>query len=299
VIYTRESDLAPHFLNDRKGVYVRTNEFSRRFEARLANETELRHLLDRRKIIRDRRINLLNRARQRFHTFVERRYRELSDGKENIGCRFDFSIIPRFPAEPLCDHSRLMSLIQSKKLNWRGVGFPRASIGCISQHESAIVLRPGSNFSILEANIWGLLFYATEIERHEETYSGIHLNQYLGQILVFIEHARMVILELGYAGPLLLQMRMEAMCGVPWIYFEGRTPMTGPASELDDEVSFAIYTSSDELDQRPDNLAIDILRYVFFAMNWPDIGNDEQRIEGLIKSGYNYNMWPVTEELRK
>lgn len=300
VLFMRESDLAPHFLNGRKGVYIRTNEFSKRFEARLANETELRHLLDRRKIIRDRRTNLLQRARQRFRTFIERRYRELSNGKENIGCRFDFSIIPRFPAEPLCDHSRLMSLVPSKKLNWRQVGFPRDSIGSISQHESIIVLRPGTSFSILEANIWGLLFYATEIERQEKTYSGIHLYHFLGQLLVFMEHSRMVTHELGYTGPLLLQMKMEAMCGIPWIYSEGgNTIVTGPASYLDDEVSLTIHTISEELDQRPDKIALDILRYVFFAMNWPDVADNDQELERLVKAGYHYNMWQVPMQLRK
>src|SRR5438046_791179 len=39
VVFTAESDIAPHFLNGRKGVWVRTDEFTSRFEARMANET--------------------------------------------------------------------------------------------------------------------------------------------------------------------------------------------------------------------------------------------------------------------
>jgi predicted HTH transcriptional regulator len=54
VLFCRESDLAPHFLNGRKGVYVRSNEFSTRFDAQLANENELRHLFERRKLVRER-----------------------------------------------------------------------------------------------------------------------------------------------------------------------------------------------------------------------------------------------------
>jgi predicted HTH transcriptional regulator len=50
VIYVAKSDVAPHFLNGRKGIWVRTDEFSAHFEARLANENELRHLFDRRKL---------------------------------------------------------------------------------------------------------------------------------------------------------------------------------------------------------------------------------------------------------
>jgi predicted HTH transcriptional regulator len=43
-----ESETAPHFLNGRKGAYVRTDEFSGRFQPQLATENELRHLLGRR-----------------------------------------------------------------------------------------------------------------------------------------------------------------------------------------------------------------------------------------------------------
>jgi predicted HTH transcriptional regulator len=58
VIAVAESELAPHFLNGRKGVYVRTNEFSSRFDAQLANENELRHLAQRRQLVRERRVTL-------------------------------------------------------------------------------------------------------------------------------------------------------------------------------------------------------------------------------------------------
>ena len=35
VLFVRESDTAPHFLNGRKGMYVRTDEFSNRFDSSL------------------------------------------------------------------------------------------------------------------------------------------------------------------------------------------------------------------------------------------------------------------------
>jgi predicted HTH transcriptional regulator len=51
VISVEESEVAPHFLNGRKGVWIRTNEFSGRFDAALANENELQHLLHRRRLV--------------------------------------------------------------------------------------------------------------------------------------------------------------------------------------------------------------------------------------------------------
>jgi hypothetical protein len=82
--------------------------------------------------------------------------------------------------------------------------------GLISQHESAIVLRPGSSFSILEANTWGMLYYATEVEREgpkqsEKELDGIHSYHFPGQLLVFLEHAGRLLPELGYVGPFTIQ----------------------------------------------------------------------------------------------
>lgn len=45
VIRVLESETAPHFLNGRNGLWVRTDEFSKKFEARLATEAEVRQLL--------------------------------------------------------------------------------------------------------------------------------------------------------------------------------------------------------------------------------------------------------------
>jgi len=50
-----ESNVAPHFLNGRNGVWVCADEFSAKVEARLASENELRELFDRRKLIDERR----------------------------------------------------------------------------------------------------------------------------------------------------------------------------------------------------------------------------------------------------
>lgn len=80
VIGVRESVLGPHFLNGRKGVYVRSNEFSSRFDAQLANENELRHLMQRRQLVRERRAALLRRSRERFETFAVQKYNRICGG---------------------------------------------------------------------------------------------------------------------------------------------------------------------------------------------------------------------------
>ena len=93
--------------------------------------------------MRDRRTELLRRSRERFETFATQKYDELGKRKEGKRARFDLSIGPRFPAHVVCEHARLMSALPAINIGWRSVGFPRSTGGgLISQHESAIVLRP-------------------------------------------------------------------------------------------------------------------------------------------------------------
>ena len=158
VIHAAESDAAPHFLNGRKGVYVRTDEFSSRFEAQLANDNELRHLFERRKLIRERRDSLLERARKRFDTYAASRHTDVGGHRSNFGPRLELCVVPRFPARPLCDQAQLAPLINEKTLFWRGITFPAAGSSIISQHESAIVLGAAGDDSMFEASVWGMLF---------------------------------------------------------------------------------------------------------------------------------------------
>ena len=97
---------------------------------------------------------------------------------------------------------------------WRSVGFPKGSIP-ISQHESAIILEADYKHpSLLEANIWGLLFYAYELADQVQGTSGIHLYSLLGHILVSVEHARATYDRLGFEGNLLLRTRLDRIRGV-------------------------------------------------------------------------------------
>ena len=93
VIKVPESELVPHFLNGRKGLYVRTDEFSSRFEPRLATEHEIRYLLDRSRLIREHRTALLQRAHERFQTFSRQQTGEELQGAGRCPC---FSRSPLF-----------------------------------------------------------------------------------------------------------------------------------------------------------------------------------------------------------
>jgi len=150
VIRVAESETAPHFLNGRKGVYIRTDEFSSRFEPQLATENELRYLLERRRLTRERRAGLINRACERFAAFASRPPAPDGDRREYLGARLEIAVLPRFPAVPLCSHPQLMTIVKESKVPWRRSSFPKNTYAAISQHESAIILQ-------YPATVWAAL----------------------------------------------------------------------------------------------------------------------------------------------
>jgi schlafen family protein len=283
VVFVAESDVAPHFLNGRKGVWVRTDEFSSRFEAHLADEGELRHLLDRRRPILDRRINLLERARKRLDAYA-------AQAVESSGPRIELCFAPRFPARPLCEQAKLKPLIEKKQFYWRQVMFPILNRGVISQHESAIILQPTGVFSIFEANVWGMLFYSTKIHGNHGGTLGIHPFEVAGYVVLFIRHAAEMLHELGYSGQIVVEAILTSIQKAEWL-----DPTSGlgfhirTGSELDDQATFSTEVTSESLCETPDSITSDLLRFIFFSVNWPNMVNTPEKLEKLIGWGYKFN----------
>jgi hypothetical protein len=157
---------------------------------------------------------------------------------------------------------------------------------------------------MIEANIWGMLFYGAQIEA--EQYLGdqqktfaIHLHEFVGHVLVFIAHAREMLKALGYTGPLLIQTVLADFRNAQWLYGAGGGPWmeVKPASGLDDEVTFQIESSTDDFQERSDGVAMDILRYVFFSVDWPQLATPQQ-LETMLRSGYQFNYWEQPPDLR-
>jgi hypothetical protein len=291
VISIAESELAPHFLNGRKGVYVRTDEFSNRFEPHLAIENELRHLLNRRQIIRERRNSLIQRAHDRFQTFCSQQPSDAGRGVTLLPVFITLTLVPRYPAIPASEHTSLLKLLRQTSVPWRGTGFPMDLSGVISQHESAIALGPCGRLSFLEANTWGMLSYATSIAERGGRFEGIHVSQFLGYILVFLEHARVTMHAQGLAATLRIDLVLQGVRGVPWVQFPRGFAETGAHSVLDDTVAISITSTTDALNNGRDQLARELLRYVFFAINWPGTADDAQKLDNLVLAGYQFNGW--------
>ena len=299
VIYTAESETAPHFVNGRKGVWVRTDEFSQRYEPKLATENEIRHLLDRRRLITERRDHLIGRSVRRFHTLLTQypAPKKLPFLQVSIGASF--------PAHPVCEHGKLVSTLQGTRVNWRQASFPYTSAKCVSQHESALFVTPrdaNNQVGLIEANVWGVMFYGIELEIEidstktlgmiKEPISGIHLYRLVGYLLVFAEHAKQMIAKCGYEGSVTVQVALNGIRGVHWLYTQtGADASRGPRSELDDEFLFSLPSDTESLKHRRDAIVRDVLQLILFGMNWPDYAASTNSLEQLLRDGYRYNFW--------
>jgi hypothetical protein len=295
-----ESDVAPHFLNGRRGIWIRTDEFSARFEARLANENELIHLLDRRKLILDRRSSLLERARVRFAKYREQLYVP-SESSAKRPARLEFCVIPRFPTRPLCEQSALRPLIVKSGINWRQISFPGLNSGVVSQHESEITVQAaGKNVvSLFEVNTWGLLFYGMELEDDESGSPAIHLYRLVGSVLLFIQHAGHMLGLMGYSGPIVMDVSLYAILHATWVHAPDGMMYAHSGSEFDDSLAFSISSTTNELRERPDGVAMGIVRNILYSVNWSDLIETPKQLEDIALKGYDFNFWYRPSVLRQ
>jgi hypothetical protein len=160
-----ESDVAPHFINGRKGVWIRTDEFANRFRAELANENELSALFDRRRAVRERRALNIQRARERFDAHIANKHTDAGGNLTNVGPILELCVTPRFPARQLCSQADLRQHLHRAAFLWRGVQFLGQGGQPITAYESVIVRdRIGvGRTSMFSLDIWGTCFYAAQI----------------------------------------------------------------------------------------------------------------------------------------
>ncbi len=297
VIHIPLSAEAPHFLNGRKGAYVRTDEHSQRFEPQLATYEELTHLGNRRAALVQRRKALTQRSVERFKTYVRTDYGKAANTKDDIGATLYVAVTPQFPLRQLIEHGALLTQFTPHNIGWRQSGFPVPNTPKTSAHESMLIPGGAYRFSLVEITVWGHLFYAVELEdvhpdeKGVEQARGIHSNAIVGYLLVFLEHASSVLKALGYDGPLLVQIQMVRIRGVPFLWFPYNAPTEVGAAPFDDMLSFEVSTSSAVLAADRDNVAGEIAKTIFLALNWlaPALGPDAMK--QIIQKGKDYNFW--------
>jgi hypothetical protein len=107
---------------------------------------------------------------------------------------------------------------------------------------------------------------------------------------VFIQHAGKMLQALGYVGPIHVEMALDSLLGTRWL-----NPQLGgffaerPGSALDDDVRLSLETTSEALLDQPDGVVIDLLRYVFFAVNWSGLVETQEKLENLVRVGHEFS----------
>jgi hypothetical protein len=169
--------------------------------------------------------------------------------------------------------------------------FPDQSKEIMSQHESAIVLSAAVGLSIFEVNVWGMLFYVTRIDADHHGTEGIYVRQFVGYLLLFIEHAGRMLQRLGYSGPLQIDVALSSLRSTRWLDIQpgGSWFVPKSGSELDDQLIFSVSTTSEELSSKPEAVLMEVLKNVFFAVNWSDLVKTTEKLEKLIREGRSFN----------
>jgi hypothetical protein len=138
------------------------------------------------------------------------------------------------------------------------------------------------------------------LDDKENRFEGILLAQFIGSVLLFIEHGGKLLREIGYVGPVAVETILGSILKMPWRYFRHSflDQSTHAGSELDNDVVLSIPTSTDALLQKPDGIVAEIIRQVLFSINAPGLVDSQQNIESLVFQGYNYNDWQKPDRLR-
>jgi hypothetical protein len=297
VIHVPLSAEAPHFLNGRKGAYVRTDEHSQRLEPQLATYDELTHLGNRRALLVQRREGLSRRSMERFEAHVQANYAADERTKDDIGATLIVSVCPQFPSRQLIEHTDLLTEFETHHIQWRQKGFPAPNMPKISAHESMLIPGAAYFFSLLELSVWGHLFYAVEVEEllqskdGSEQVRGIHFNRLLGLLMAFLGHANSALKVLAYDGPLLVQVQMLRVRSIPFLTFRYETGYPQGAAPFDDTLTFEVSTSSTALATSPDAISGEIAKTILLGLNWPTPALGDDAVKGLIEKAKEYSLW--------
>ena len=86
-------------------------------------------------------------------------------------------------------------------------------------------------------------------------------------------HAGKMLQAMGYAGPLLIYSLLSSVLGVPWLQsmYGGAVMLPKSGSELDDEVDFSMATTCEAILERPDGVAMELLRRICSPVKFPMI----------------------------
>jgi hypothetical protein len=198
VIYQDLSLEAPHFLNRRRGAYIRTSEFSQTFTPKLASWDELQLLQNRRSMAIQQRGALRERGRRRSEIFVP----------PIAGtAKLHMAISPAFPFRRLIEPNEIERAIQEASFSVsRGasrVPYPRGDK--IVAHESQVITR--SNFYV-EATAWGSSYFVEFFEQGSRGTAAIRFEHVLAALVQHMKFGSKLLRACGHNGLINIEAKL-------------------------------------------------------------------------------------------
>ena len=62
-----------------------------------------------------------------------------------------------------------------------------------------------------------------------------------------------------------------------------------PPSGVDDEFALSVATTVEFLRERSDGVAMDIVRSIFFSLDWGELVDSQTKLESLLRQGHRFN----------
>lgn len=287
VIEVHESDVAPHFIEGRRGCYIRVNESSHRFEARLAESDELQLLFNRREESRRRSLELEARSRNR----ILRRAGYLKSSADSTAKLVPFTvrIAPVYSRLALLPVGDLCTAIQNSAFAVGGGSFPDSRHGPCSQTDSILFERAlwGDRNTFLEVTTFGSSTYVEfftpqqptaniDLDREDPFVKGrpwISMTDVLRATLVGVKFGVRYLKTLRALGRITLTLSIQDLQGLA-LYsvphgdsrFFG---VLGPAaSPYDEQAEASVECSGERLGSEWSTLSRDLWRELYFSCGW-------------------------------
>lgn len=284
VIYIEESELAPHFIEGRRGCYVRTNETSHRFEPRLADLREIQSLLNRRELSRRKLDELKERTAKRIG---EREAVISRSGPTEPFLPLTIGVRPAFPSRSVIDLGRISEVVKTSSVISSGIfsRFPDPNGGFLPYSHADSIIFPRARHhqrGFLEVTRYGTTSYTEfmqpgplqhrlEKQYSEHVKSAASIQSLLSVILLALKFGRNVVNHAPVYGLLDIEISLRSPASVAYCGFDSYgEPMYAAVQQTNDTARIKREIQTDVFKRSWSDLAFEMWRELYFSLGWED-----------------------------
>jgi hypothetical protein len=303
IVHIPASSLAPHFVETRKGCYIRVSEHSMPFEPKLATLDEVLRLSDRRGAILGQRSTIIEDALSRWRSrgpWIPRR-----PTGQAMSPTMLFWAVPEFPVGHVVDPGRLGEVSESANVKYRktsaynwlaasgpGAGasasFPSEFSHVFSQQDALIFGAPGFEYqSHMEITAWGSFLVSQELAAEWNLEGQVHVGPRRHHLIMYpmlyMLFLRNLLRIIGFEARVSVRCELTSIKGVKiqdlerrwggveYLQAAGNSAATGFAcSFADDSVWWGRTLSAADLVGRLRDYAVSAYRQLAFGVGCLD-----------------------------